>query len=117
MKIWLVSGLLILHYSNDTYSRFLSFLITRILFLLEQKLRLKSDFEKELEELRRKYDVKLQELEVEFQQKKKTLDTNLHTVCVNKILADAFRSKCLDLKVSGASVMQHGMFVFHGHLF
>jgi len=116
MKIRLVSGLLILSYSDDTYSRFLSFLITKILFLLEQKLRLKSDFEKELAELRRKYDVKFQEIEVEFQQTKKTLDTNLNTVYVNKILANAFKSKCLDLKVSGALGVQHGMFVFHRHL-
>jgi hypothetical protein len=99
----------------NTYFRFLSFLITKVLFLLEQKLRLKSDYEKELAELRRKYDVKFQEMEIEFQQTKKTLDTNLNTVCVNKLLADAFRSKCLDLKVPGASGMQHGMLVFHRH--
>lgn len=86
--------------------------MTIILFLLEQKLRLKSDFEKELEELRRKYDVKFQEIEVEFQLTKKTLDANLNTVYMNKFLADAFRSKCLDIKASGTSVMQQGMLVF-----
>ncbi|CAJ2660729.1 unnamed protein product [Trifolium pratense] len=73
----------------------------------DSKLRLKSDFEKELAELRKKYDVKFQEMEVEFQRTKKILDTNLNTVCVNKLLADAFRSKCLDLKAPGASGMQH----------
>jgi len=78
-------------------------------------LRLKSDYEKELAELRRKYDVKLQESEVEFQQTKKTLETNMNTVRVSKILANVFKSKYLDLKVSGASGMQHGMFVFHRH--
>ncbi|KAJ1409234.1 SNF2-like, N-terminal domain superfamily [Sesbania bispinosa] len=71
----------------------------------DMKLRLKSDFDKEFEELRRKYDIKFQEIEVEFQQSKKTLDTSLKIVRVNKILADAFRSKCLDLKVSGTPGM------------
>ena len=74
-------------------------------FLLEQKLRLKSEFEKELPELRRKYNVKFQE----------ALETNLKTVCVSRILSHAFRSKCLDLK-AGASGVQHGTFVFHRHL-
>lgn len=87
-----------------------------MLFLLEQKLRLTSDFEKELEELRRKYDIKFQEIEVEFQQTKKALDKSFNTVRANKILADAFRSKCLDLKVSGASGLQQGMLVFSRHL-
>ncbi|RHN75974.1 putative DNA helicase [Medicago truncatula] len=81
----------------------------------DTKLRLKSDFEKELAELRRKYDVKFQEIEVEFQQTKKTLDTNLNTVYVNKILANAFKSKCLDLKVSGASGVQHDSLPQHLH--
>ncbi|XP_057455298.1 helicase protein MOM1-like isoform X2 [Lotus japonicus] len=72
----------------------------------DMKLRLTSDFEKELEELRRKYDIKFQEIEVEFQQTKKALDKSFNTVRANKILADAFRSKCLDLKVSGASGLQ-----------
>lgn len=77
---------------------------------MKQKLQLKSEFEKELAELRRKYDVKFQEAEVEFLQTKKTLETNLKTVCVSRILAHAFRSKCLDLK-AGASGMLHGMIV------
>ncbi|XP_058780148.1 helicase protein MOM1-like isoform X2 [Vicia villosa] len=88
--------------------------VERIQKLIEQssknhenaKLQLKSEFEKELAELRRKYDLKFQEAEVEFQQTKKTLETNLKTVCVSRILAHAFRSKCLDLK-AGASGMQH----------
>ncbi|XP_050883884.1 helicase protein MOM1 isoform X3 [Lathyrus oleraceus] len=88
--------------------------VERIHKLIEQssknhedtKLQLKSEFEKELAELRRKYDVKFQEAEVEFLQTKKTLETNLKTVCVSRILAHAFRSKCLDLK-AGASGMLH----------
>jgi len=65
---------------------FYLFFITKILFLLEQKFRLKSDFQKELAELRRKYEVKFQEIEVEFQQTKKTLDTNLNSVWILKYL-------------------------------
>ncbi|XP_061376668.1 uncharacterized protein LOC133318648 [Gastrolobium bilobum] len=68
----------------------------------EMKLQLKSDFEKELDELRRKYDIKSQEIEVEFLQTKTTLDTNLNIVLVNQFLADAYRSKCLDRKASSA---------------
>ncbi|KAI4322283.1 hypothetical protein L6164_021994 [Bauhinia variegata] len=77
-----------------------------IKFYADMKLRLKSDFEKEMEELRRKYDNKFHDLEVQFQQRKKSLETNLNIVVMNKILAEAFRSKCMDLKVSDASGMQ-----------
>ena len=79
-------------------------------------MRLKSDFQKELAELRRKYEVKFQEIEVEFQHTKKTLDTNLNTVYVNKVLVNVFKSNGLDLRVCGASGVQHGMFDFHRHL-
>ncbi|KAF7805613.1 helicase protein MOM1-like isoform X1 [Senna tora] len=72
----------------------------------EMKLQLKSDCEREIEEIRRKYDKKLQETETEFQLKKNDLDTSLNLVCMNKIWAEAFRSKCQDLKVSGASGLQ-----------
>jgi hypothetical protein len=80
---------------------------------LEQKLRLKSDCEKEIEEvvaqIRRKYDTKIQERESEFLLKKKELDANHNKVLMNKILAEAFRSKCMDLRVPGSSGMQQGM--------
>ncbi len=80
---------------------------------MEQKLRLKSDCEKEIEEvvaqLRRKYDTKIQERESEFLLKKKELDANHNKVLMNKILAEAFRSKCMDLRVPGSSGMQQGM--------
>eukprot|EP00256_Glycine_max_P041332 XP_006591133.1 uncharacterized protein LOC100813071 isoform X3 [Glycine max] len=71
-----------------------------------KKLQLKCDFEKELEELYRKYDIKRKEIEVEFQNIRKNLDTRNKIVFVNKILAEAFRAKSMDLKVSGASRMQ-----------
>ncbi|XP_037495734.1 helicase protein MOM1 isoform X1 [Jatropha curcas] len=71
----------------------------------DDKLRLKSDCEKEIEEvvaqIRRKYEIKLQEVESEFILKKKELDTNQNKVLMNKILAEAFRSKCMDMKASG----------------
>ena len=70
---------------------------------------LKSDFEKELVELRRKYDIKFQEIEIEFQQTKKNLDASLRTVVANKNLADAFKTKCMDRKLYGAYGMQQGM--------
>ncbi|XP_054812484.1 uncharacterized protein LOC129313425 [Prosopis cineraria] len=72
----------------------------------DTKLQLKSDCEREIEEIRRKYDIKLQESEVEFQLKRKTLDTSLNLVQMNQAWAEAFRSKCMDLRVSGASGTQ-----------
>lgn len=110
MKIGLVSGLLIFHCCNDFNVSL--FVITIILFLLEQKSQLKTDFEKELEELRRKYDIKFQGIEVEFKQRKMALETNRNVVHMNKFLADAFRSKCSTLKSSCTSGMLPGMLVF-----
>ncbi|XP_028808088.1 helicase protein MOM1 isoform X2 [Neltuma alba] len=72
----------------------------------DMKLQLKSDCERELEETRRKYDVKLQERELEFHLKKKNLETNINLVLMNKMWAEAFRSKCMDLRVSGPQGMQ-----------
>ncbi|KAK4367206.1 hypothetical protein RND71_015086 [Anisodus tanguticus] len=88
--------------------------------LFQQKLCLKSDCEKEIEEMiaqiRKKYDDKLQEVEAGFLRKKKELDVNQNKVLMNKLLADAFRCKCMNLKPSGlpgmrqvvpSSYMQH----------
>ncbi|KAK4255115.1 hypothetical protein QN277_008152 [Acacia crassicarpa] len=72
----------------------------------DMKLRLKSDCEKELEEVRRKYDIRLHESEVEFQLKKKNLDTSLNLVQMNMMWAGAFRSKCSDRRASGVPGMQ-----------
>ncbi|XP_027925942.1 helicase protein MOM1 isoform X2 [Vigna unguiculata] len=69
----------------------------------KKNMELKSEFEKELEELRRKYDIKIQGIETEFKQRKTTLDTSLNVVRMNKFLADAFRSKCSNLKPSCTS--------------
>ncbi|XP_021665062.2 helicase protein MOM1 isoform X2 [Hevea brasiliensis] len=76
----------------------------------DTKLRLKSDCEKEIEEvvaqIRRKYEIKLQETESEFILKKKELDTYHNKVLMNKILAEAFKSKCMDAKPSSAASKQ-----------
>ncbi|KAM1277260.1 hypothetical protein ACFX13_030385 [Malus domestica] len=76
----------------------------------DAKLRLKGDCDKEIEEavaeIRRKYEVKSQEIEAEFLLKKEELDSIHHKVLMNKILAEAFRSKCMDLRASGASGLQ-----------
>lgn len=78
-----------------------------------QKLRLKSDCEKEIEkaiaEIRAKYDAKLQQVESESLQKKKELDENHHIVYMNKILAEAFRSKCMDARSATSPGTQQGM--------
>ncbi|KAK7850706.1 helicase protein mom1, partial [Quercus suber] len=90
----------------------LHFLLSNCLcFSLEQKLQLKSDCEKEIEELsaqiRLKYDMKIQEVESEFLLKKKELDANRNKVLMNKILAEAFRSKCMDLRLFQLSMQQN----------
>ncbi|KAL9392962.1 hypothetical protein Peur_012247 [Populus x canadensis] len=81
----------------------------------DTKLRLKSDCEKEIQEvvaqIRRTYDFKLQDLEHEFLRKKKEMDDNQNKVLMNKILAEAFRTKCKDNRASRqqemtSSVMQ-----------
>ncbi|KAK3226957.1 hypothetical protein Dsin_006819 [Dipteronia sinensis] len=76
----------------------------------ETKLRLKSDCDREIEEvvtqIRRKYEIKLKETEAEFLTKKREVDANHNKVLMNKILADAFRSKCTDLKQSNTAVQQ-----------
>ncbi|XVE59076.1 hypothetical protein DITRI_Ditri05aG0015900 [Diplodiscus trichospermus] len=76
----------------------------------DTKLLLKSDCEKEIEEvvaqIRRKYEVKLQEKEAEFLLQKKELDVNYNKVLLNKILAEAFRSKCMDNRASGSAAAQ-----------
>lgn len=82
--------------------------------MFEQKQQLKSDCEKEIEEvvaqIREKYDAKLQDVEAAFVMKKKELDINQKKVTMNKILADAFRTKCMDFnKPSGAPGVQQGI--------
>lgn len=72
---------------------------------MEQKLQLQSDCEKELEEVRRKYDIKLRDIEVEYQKTENVIRTNFNLVLVNQKLAEAVRSKC----TNSASGMQIGI--------
>ncbi|GLT56802.1 hypothetical protein SLA2020_298190 [Shorea laevis] len=71
----------------------------------EMKLQLKSDCNKEIEEaiaqIRKKYEIKLQEAEARFLLKKKELDVNHNKVLMNKILAEAFRLKIIDNNFTG----------------
>ena len=70
-----------------------------------QKLHLKSECEKEIEEvtaqIQKKYETKLQESETEFDLRKKDLDVNYSKVLMNKILAEAFRWKYNDSRTCG----------------
>lgn len=75
----------------------------------ETKVQLKSDWEKEIFQINAKYEAKLQEKEAEFLRKKEELDINCWKVYMNKILAEAFRSKCKDVKASAAPGMQSGV--------
>lgn len=78
-------------------------------FSFEQNLQLESDCEKEIEEMaaqiRKKYEAKRKDAETALVLKKTELDSNQNKVLMNKILAEAFRSKCLDLRPSGISGM------------
>ncbi|CAA3025175.1 helicase MOM1-like isoform X1 [Olea europaea subsp. europaea] len=77
------------------------------------KLLLKSECEKEIQEviaqIHNKYEAKLHDAETAFQLKKNELDKNHNKVLMNRILAEAFRSKCLDLRPSGPPGMQRAM--------
>lgn len=73
----------------------------------EEKLRLHSECEKEIEAIRKKYNAMLQQEEREFMERKKALETNHNMVYMNQILAVAFRLKC-DSKTTGAPGVQQG---------
>ncbi|KAJ6937652.1 hypothetical protein NC652_012073 [Populus alba x Populus x berolinensis] len=70
----------------------------------DTKLQLKSDCEKEIVEviaqIHKKHDIKLQEIESDFQCKKKEMNDNQNKVLMNKILAEAFKTKCMDSRAS-----------------
>lgn len=60
-------------------------------------------------QIRGKYDAKLKDAESAFLLKKTQLDLNFKKVLMNKILAEAFRSKCLDHRSSRSTAMQQGI--------
>ncbi|KAL9244340.1 hypothetical protein vseg_018127 [Gypsophila vaccaria] len=79
----------------------------------EMRLRLKTECDKEIEDLvaqiRKKYDAKLEEAESSFTQKKNELDLYQNMIMINKFLADAFKSKCMDYKAGPQDGSLKGM--------
>ncbi|KAK4763294.1 hypothetical protein SAY86_009062 [Trapa natans] len=73
---------------------------------LDTKSKLKTDCEKEIEvmiaQIREKYDRKIEEAEAEYSSKQNELLANQNKVMKNKILAEAFRTKCVHLLASAA---------------
>ncbi|GMI92127.1 hypothetical protein HRI_002881800 [Hibiscus trionum] len=73
----------------------------------DTKLQLKLECDKEIEEavaqIRRKYEVKLKEKEAEFILQNNELDVYSNKVLLNKKLAEAFRSNCMDNRASGST--------------
>ena len=71
---------------------------------------LKVEYEKEraemLTRLNRKYNDKSHKAEQAFHTKKNEIEINFNKVVRNKILADAFRSKCRDLNPFDHSQIQ-----------
>ncbi|CAN0898901.1 Helicase protein MOM1 [Linum grandiflorum] len=75
----------------------------QIVNLLEkEKLQLTSECEKEIEQvatqIRKKYEARIKEKETEFGLSKLELDDKHNKILMNKILAEAFRSKCIDIR-------------------
>lgn len=62
----------------------------------EENTRIRVQFEKELEELKRRYTTLLQEEDYTFAQKKRILETNFIKVDMNRRLAEAFKIKVHD---------------------
>ncbi|XP_077252881.1 uncharacterized protein LOC143892273 [Tasmannia lanceolata] len=62
----------------------------------DEKIRLKSECEREIEEVHRKYNGLIQDAESRFVQRQKILETNLNKACLNRILAEAFKYKFTD---------------------
>lgn len=60
-----------------------------------------------MDEIRKKYDMLLQDAETALLKKRKDLDTCFNKVFVNKLLAEALVHK--DIKAAGSSAAQQGM--------
>lgn len=80
---------------------FIFALYHRLLVGVLQKLKIKSEHEKELAEIitqvNAKYEAKNQEADASFMKKNKLVETYINRVLMNKVLAEAYRSKCQDL--------------------
>ncbi|KAI3520541.1 hypothetical protein L1887_09990 [Cichorium endivia] len=81
------------------------------------KVKLKSDYDKEVAEIiakiNRKYEVRCHKAEKAFQLKRSEIDMNVNKVIMNKILAEAFRSKCRDVNPFNPSQIQGEMQYMH----
>ncbi|KAJ0612244.1 putative DNA helicase [Helianthus annuus] len=79
----------------------------------EMKQRLDTECNKEIAEvvaqIRLKYEAKHQETDAAYNSKTMELETNINRVTMNKILAEAFKSKCQDVTFTGHSVSQAGI--------
>lgn len=80
--------------------------------LFGQMLQLKSDCKKEIEEviaqIHQKYESKRQAFQAQFLTKTKELEMNQKRVHMNKLLAEAFRSKCMDGRMYSAPRVRQG---------
>ncbi|KAJ6842714.1 uncharacterized protein M6B38_298215 [Iris pallida] len=68
-----------------------------------KKVQLELERDQEIERIRRKYEVLLQDAETEFVHDKKILETVYNKVLLNRILAEEFRAKFIENKGSAAS--------------
>eukprot|EP00262_Sarcandra_glabra_P020936 TRINITY_DN8537_c0_g1_i1.p1 TRINITY_DN8537_c0_g1~~TRINITY_DN8537_c0_g1_i1.p1 ORF type:complete len:459 (-),score=67.77 TRINITY_DN8537_c0_g1_i1:47-1291(-) len=72
----------------------------------DEKLRLKSECEKELEEVRQKYDNLIQGADVALIQKRKTFEANYNKVFLNHMLAESFKFRFTDARAGSRAVQQ-----------
>ncbi|KAI3917087.1 hypothetical protein MKX01_003536, partial [Papaver californicum] len=78
----------------------------------ELKVRINSDYEKEMEEIQRKYSKLHHDADTALAQKKKAIDRNISKVLMNRMLAEVFRFKCSETtRAAGPLGSQQG-----GHL-
>ncbi|CAL9071573.1 unnamed protein product [Musa textilis] len=73
----------------------------------ERKVRLKYECDQELEKVRRKYDMLLQDAESEFLRSKEVLETIYNKVSMNQVLAEEFRAKFIENKGGTSSSRGH----------
>lgn len=78
----------------------ISLFVTLFMFLSpEQKKRLSKEWEKEVEEINKKYKSLIQDADVRLQQTHETLDLNSRRVFLSRILAEAYKYKSASPKV------------------
>lgn len=85
-------------------------LLTVCLFFIAcvQKSILKAELERKMAEVQAEYQRKFNEVEAEHNNRKTEIETKKNLVFMNKLLANAFLSKCTDKKASHASPAPRG---------